>query len=71
MAGIVPQKLEVYGLINDVNFQRARYCAEVCIYHEFKDCINKTYTKCWCREKFKENLPFVYHVYRKIMKTHK
>ncbi|VDI29474.1 peptidyl-prolyl cis-trans isomerase-like 6 [Mytilus galloprovincialis] len=28
MAGIVPQKLEVYGLINDVNFQRARYCAE-------------------------------------------
>lgn len=29
MAGMGPQKIEIFGLINDVNFQRARYCAEV------------------------------------------
>jgi hypothetical protein len=31
-----PQKIEVYGLINDVNFQRARYCAEVGTFQSLK-----------------------------------
>ena len=36
MACMGPQKIEVYGLINDVNFQRARYCAEVGTFQSLK-----------------------------------
>ena len=35
MSGKEVQKLEIYGLINDVNFQRARFCAEVYIFLSF------------------------------------
>ena len=35
MSGKEVQKLEIYGLINDVNFQRARFCAEVNIFLRF------------------------------------
>lgn len=32
MSGKQVQKLEIYGLLNDVNFQRARFCAEVSLF---------------------------------------